>query len=80
MLSRQSVSSGAAGKFTNVKGMLAFYEVCKLQGQGFAMTRDKVGSPYAYKNEQWIGFDDEMYIAKKVIINLSFHQILYARK
>ena len=53
--------SGSPGPFTGEGGFLAFYEICHLiKNEGWNVvkdSRDRVG-PYAFKNRQWVGYDD----------------------
>ncbi|CAL1282555.1 unnamed protein product [Larinioides sclopetarius] len=57
------------GEATREKGYLAYYEICKLiQEEEWDLEApypDKMG-PYAYKDNQWVGFDDEEIIIEKV--------------
>ncbi|XP_010643347.1 chitotriosidase-1 isoform X2 [Fukomys damarensis] len=46
---------GAPGPFTKGEGLLAYYEVCSWKGQ-HRIEDQKV--PYAFRNNQWVGFDD----------------------
>ncbi|RXG74038.1 putative chitinase 3 [Armadillidium vulgare] len=52
---------GQAGEYTRAAGFLAYYEIChKVLSQGYKVMKDPSGSigPYAYKGNQWVGFDD----------------------
>nr|XP_019591024.1 PREDICTED: chitotriosidase-1 [Rhinolophus sinicus] len=56
---------GAPGPFTKEAGLLAFYEVCSWKGAAeHRITDQKV--PYAYKGDQWVGFDDVESFKSKV--------------
>lgn len=60
---------GMAGQFTRAAGFLAYYEICyKIQNEGYTVVRDPEGrmGPYAYKDQQWVGFDDVDMIRYKV--------------
>ena len=47
--------------------MLAYYEVCQEQRNGgWTKEKDEVGAPYMYKKDQWIGYEDSVYVTKKV--------------
>ncbi|XP_004862245.1 chitotriosidase-1 [Heterocephalus glaber] len=46
---------GAPGPFTKGEGLLAYYEVCSWKGQR-RIEDQKV--PYAFRDNQWVGFDD----------------------
>ncbi|XP_019517403.1 PREDICTED: chitotriosidase-1-like, partial [Hipposideros armiger] len=48
---------GAPGPFTKEAGLLAFYEVCSWKGAAEHRIQDQ-RVPYAYKGDQWVGFDD----------------------
>ena len=52
---------GAAGPLTRAKGFLAYNEICKfVNEEGWIKVSDptnKMG-PYAYKGNQWVGYDD----------------------
>ena len=63
----ESVGPGNAGTFTNEAGFLAYYEVCLAIEQGnYQKARDLSGNPYAYKGDQWIGYDDATSLTKKM--------------
>jgi len=52
---------GSAGPITRESGFLAFQEVCqKLHNEGWTKVPDTTGrmGPYAYKDNQWVGYDD----------------------
>ena len=53
-------SKGAAGKYTRAAGFLAFYEICEFMQAGWTVVKDpqKRMGPYAYKGNQWVGYDD----------------------
>ena len=56
------------GTITKDSGMLAYFEVCqKLADPSWNRANDSAGSPYIFRGDQWIGFDDESSIAAKVI-------------
>ncbi|CAL4069687.1 unnamed protein product, partial [Meganyctiphanes norvegica] len=59
---------GAEGKYTKEKGYVAFYEVCEnIAAEGWQVAKPfprRIG-PYAYKGNQWVGYDDEHIVAKK---------------
>ena len=67
-LNAPSSGAGQAGQFTRQAGFLAYYEIChsiKTEGWTVAGPTAQVG-PYAYKNNQWVSFDDKETIRKKV--------------
>ena len=59
---------GQAGEFTRAAGFLAYYEICEsINKGGWTVVNDpeeRMG-PYAYKDRQWVGFDDVATIRKK---------------
>ncbi|KAH0618843.1 hypothetical protein JD844_018340 [Phrynosoma platyrhinos] len=60
---------GSPGVYTNESGILAYYEVCAfLQGatKGW-IEEQKV--PYAFKNGEWVGYDDERSFQLKFMAN-----------
>lgn len=55
---------GAPGPFTGAKGFLSYYEICPLVDasatSGWTKDYDNVGyCPFAYKDDQWVGYEDE---------------------
>ncbi|GLH08614.1 Probable chitinase 10 [Gryllus bimaculatus] len=52
---------GQAGPYTRAAGFLAYYEICdRVLNQGWTVVQDaerRMG-PYAFKGNQWVGFDD----------------------
>jgi len=60
---------GAAGPATRAKGFLAYHEICRNIKNGWTVVRDDATptrmGPYAYKGDQWVGFDDKDMIRKK---------------
>ena len=54
-------AKGRAGEFTRAPGFLAYYEICqRINADQWSVVRDQEGrmGPYAYKDKQWVGFDD----------------------
>ena len=68
-LNAPAKSGGKAGVATRAKGFLAYHEICRLIQQGYAVVKDDVSpprmGPYAYKGNQWVGFDDTAMIEQK---------------
>ncbi|XP_038675591.1 chitinase-3-like protein 2 [Scyliorhinus canicula] len=49
--------SGKAGSFSDTSGILAYHEICPfLKGAAIRMIKDQK-VPYAFKDDQWLGFD-----------------------
>ena len=67
-LNSAALGRGDAGEFTRAGGFLAYYEICeKVQSQGWNVVRDQEGrhGPYAYHQDQWVGYDDISMIRQK---------------
>ncbi|XP_055852486.1 endochitinase-like [Episyrphus balteatus] len=61
-----TVGSGSAGAFTGEGGLLAYYEICG-KDQGWTRNWDNDGKvPYAYKGNQWVGYEDEKSVQAKM--------------
>ncbi len=59
---------GKAGEFTRAAGFLAYYEICAdIKQGGWTVVKDPKGlmGPYAYKDRQWVGYDDVETIRRK---------------
>ncbi|XP_065558234.1 probable chitinase 10 isoform X2 [Artemia franciscana] len=63
-----ATGGGKAARYTTEEGFMAFYEVCEfLSGENVTLIWDSEQSvPFAYKDDQWIGFDDERSLKSKV--------------
>ncbi|XP_036220239.1 probable chitinase 10 isoform X2 [Bactrocera oleae] len=59
---------GKAGKFTNEAGFLSYYEVCSfLAADNTTLVWDSEQQvPFAYRGNQWVGFDDERSLKTKM--------------
>lgn len=59
---------GKPGKFTNEAGFLSYYEICNfLAADNTTLVWDSEQQvPFAYKGDQWVGFDDERSLKTKV--------------
>ncbi|CAF0724867.1 unnamed protein product [Didymodactylos carnosus] len=58
--------AGAAGQFTGEAGFLSYYEICQKLQQGWTSVYDEESKGnYAYKNSDWVGYDDMYTIAYK---------------
>jgi len=55
---------GNAGVVSGQSGFLGYQEVCMLFNEG-GWTINEEGAPYAYKGNQWIGYDDPKYARSK---------------
>ncbi|XP_057311442.1 chitotriosidase-1-like [Hydractinia symbiolongicarpus] len=52
------------GQYTREAGFLSYYEICKM---GLTVVKDNaVKSPYGYKGQDWIGYDDQESLVYKV--------------
>ncbi|XP_072397046.1 uncharacterized protein Cht6 isoform X1 [Diabrotica undecimpunctata] len=59
---------GTMGEATRENGYLAYYEVCdyvKNQDWEVDSPNPKVMGPYAFKDNQWVGYDDEEIVKRK---------------
>lgn len=62
-----ATSGGNAGNYTGEKGFLSFFEICDLLRTGATLVWDNEQMvPYAYKDDQWVGFDDQRSLKLKV--------------
>ncbi|CAF0980571.1 unnamed protein product [Rotaria sordida] len=62
-----SKGPGLPGSYTNSSGFLSYYEICDLiKKHEWHTEYDKEQEvPFAYKDDQWIGYDNEKSIEKK---------------
>ncbi|KAG8181753.1 hypothetical protein JTE90_028291 [Oedothorax gibbosus] len=62
------VGGGTPGPYTNASGFLAYYEICPHVNSGeWTKKYDDIGKcPYAYHDDQWIGYEDEDSIGIKM--------------
>ena len=66
--------------FANKVPILKIFQICdNIKNKGWSVKRDpsrKIG-PYAWKDDQWVSYDDVSEIARKVcfsdLIKLNFH-------
>ncbi|XP_059618815.1 mucin-2-like [Phlebotomus argentipes] len=60
---------GAQGDATREKGYLSYYEICQMIKEDSEWTvvqpNDKAMGPYAFKGNQWVGYDDEAIARRK---------------
>ncbi|RWS12690.1 hypothetical protein B4U79_14591 [Dinothrombium tinctorium] len=53
------IKGGLPGQFTRESGFLSFFEICDFLKLGATLVWDNEQMvPYAYKEDQWVGFDD----------------------
>lgn len=66
-LDAPSKSAGKSGPFTQADGFLSYFEICNLmKNEGWTKEwNDEQKIPYAYKEDQWVGFDDPKSIEEK---------------
>lgn len=59
---------GKAGDFTSEAGFMSYYEICDfLQVDNTTLVWDNEQQvPFAYRENQWVGFDDERSLKTKV--------------
>jgi chitinase len=60
-LNAKAPGPGLAGEFTRSAGFLAFYEICNnINNGGWTVVKDPEGrmGPYAYKDRQWVSYDE----------------------
>lgn len=64
----KAVGGGKAGKYTGESGFLSYYEVCDfLHEPNTTLVWDNEQQvPFAYRGDQWVGFDDERSLRTKV--------------
>jgi len=54
-----AIKGGLPGQYTRESGFLSFFEICDLLKMGATLVWDNEQMvPYAYKGDQWVGFDD----------------------
>ena len=54
------------GRYTREAGFLAYYEICKLGLNIVPDAKSRVKAPYGYKDNIWVGFDDEHSLYYKI--------------
>ncbi|XP_003745198.1 endochitinase [Galendromus occidentalis] len=65
---RWDTDGGKPGPYTNASGFHAYFEVCQnVKENGWTREWDDIGKcPYAYKDDQWVGYEDEESVAIKL--------------
>lgn len=69
-LGASTVGAGRSGPYTGQPGLLGFNEICSDNGWNVVYS-DANKSPYAFKGDQWVGFDNERSIGEKINYALS---------
>lgn len=67
-LNAPAIQKGNQGEFTRQGGFLAYYEICDMiKNQGWNVIKDSENrmGPYAYKDRQWVSYDDVAMIQYK---------------
>lgn len=64
---------GPKGQHTYSEGYLGYFEICQMMKQrNWRKVFDTIGQcPYAYRGNQWIGYDDEQSLKEKVEFAMS---------
>ena len=68
--------TGAPGPVTEEAGYLAYHEICRnIREEGWTKVSDPTGSsgPYAFKDDQWVGYDDSAMAGVKARYILANH-------
>ncbi|KOX77106.1 Chitotriosidase-1 [Melipona quadrifasciata] len=61
-----TIGPGLPGPYTQEGGMLGYNEICEYVKQGWTVRRDlEQGVPYAFKGNQWVGYDDTISVEEK---------------
>ncbi|NP_001034516.3 chitinase 2 precursor [Tribolium castaneum] len=60
------IDAGMSGPYTKGYGVMGFNEICEFTGDWTRVFDDQQKVPYKYKDDQWIGYDDEESVALKV--------------
>ncbi|XP_043526629.1 chitinase-3-like protein 1 [Frieseomelitta varia] len=57
---------GRPGPYTQESGMLGYNEICEYVKQGWTVRREpEQHVPYAFKDNQWVGYDDTISVEEK---------------
>ncbi|XP_030417333.1 chitotriosidase-1-like isoform X1 [Gopherus evgoodei] len=57
---------GSLGPFTREAGLWAYYEICTFQKGATTKRIEEQKVPYSFKENQWVGYDDQKSIKTKV--------------
>lgn len=62
------LKGGEAGRYTGEEGFLSYYEICDfLHEENTTLVWDNEQQvPFAYRGDQWVGFDDERSLKTKI--------------
>ena len=78
-LNAAASGAGNAGPFTRQAGMLAYNEICDLvKHDNWSVQQQPEMGPYAFKGNQWVGYDDVEMIREKV--NCPFQFLSFCAK
>ncbi|KAK8779157.1 hypothetical protein V5799_019500 [Amblyomma americanum] len=69
------LNGGSPGRYTNETGFQAYFEVCEnVLKNGWTREWDDMGKcPYAFRDNQWIGYEDEKSVAIKGCLQRCCH-------
>jgi chitinase len=64
----EATGGGEAGRYTGEAGFLSYYEICDFlhQSNTTLVWDNEQQVPFAYRDDQWVGFDDERSLRTKV--------------
>lgn len=64
----EALGGGKAGRYTGEEGFLSYYEICDfLHEENTTLVWDNEQQvPFAYRGNQWVGFDDERSLRTKI--------------
>ena len=61
-----TIGPGKAGRYTREDGMLGYNEICEYIQRGWTVQREpEQRVPYAFKGNQWVGYDDTISVEEK---------------
>ncbi|CAG9856716.1 unnamed protein product [Phyllotreta striolata] len=59
--------AGREGFYTRTPGTLAYFEICEMiLNEGWFRSEDASGSPFIVNGDQWVGYDDEQSLKRKI--------------
>jgi len=66
----RSIGDGYAGRWTKTSGFLSYYEICdRTKQDDWKQYLDKSGSPFVVRRDQWISYENQHSLTKKVKTN-----------